>query len=665
MAIFYTDSGSFNDISVTGNTVLSGSVIISGSTQLSGGGLTGSFTGSHIGPLTGTASWASNAVSSSFATTASAATSITFTPTSASFATTASAATSITFTPASASFATTASFAVSASWAPGGAGSVTQVNTGDGLSGGPITSTGTISLNTASAHFISGSQQVTASRAVTASYADNFTGFINFPSGLDVTGSLVTTGSIRLTGSLFLSASDTTATNKVLVLNTTTGQVFTTASVGTGGGSGAGFPFNGDAVITGSLFVSGSSTRSGITGSNILALSRFFATPTAVDPGSPIYTFTGIDNGVSGSEFGMWLSTGSTNSALAIGYRGLDTAKPAYLNMFYNDLAALGRITIIADEIYPAANDGTSLGALNQNFSQAYITDVRTGNINTTFGGGGNLSITGSVTIDANVTQDIIFGTSDVNGYVETNIQNTNAGTNASTDVVATSNVGGEIGGFIDMGINSSTYTTANNIGGPNDAYLYMTSSNGEMYIGNASTGANSNIKFFGGGLDGDANTHMFISSSGRIGINVTASLGADLQVNGSISASSYTGSVFGGPLLNISEMSMLVSGTIAAPGGSTVTLNINNANYFAVSASGTGTVTWVVTNPPPAGRSQTIVIEYVNGGAVTNSWFSGTKWPGGAAPTLTTGVNTDVLGFVSDDAGTNWRGVLLQRNSS
>ena len=54
------------------------------------------------------------ATSASFATTASAATSITFTPATASFATTASAATSITFIPTSASFATTASFATNA-----------------------------------------------------------------------------------------------------------------------------------------------------------------------------------------------------------------------------------------------------------------------------------------------------------------------------------------------------------------------------------------------------------------------------------------------------------------------------------------------------------------------------------------------------------------------
>ena len=63
---------------------------------------TGSFTGSFTGSVLGNASTAD---SSSYATTASAATSLTFEPISSSYATTASAATSITFIPSTASFA--------------------------------------------------------------------------------------------------------------------------------------------------------------------------------------------------------------------------------------------------------------------------------------------------------------------------------------------------------------------------------------------------------------------------------------------------------------------------------------------------------------------------------------------------------------------------------
>lgn len=97
----------------------------------------------------------------------------------------------------------TASYAVSASWAPGGpGGGVTSITAGDGLSGGTITSTGTIALDTGSAHFITGSANVTSSRAISASYADTFSGFINFPEGLIVTGSTILSGSTRITGSL-------------------------------------------------------------------------------------------------------------------------------------------------------------------------------------------------------------------------------------------------------------------------------------------------------------------------------------------------------------------------------------------------------------------------------------------------------------------------------
>ena len=154
------------------------------------------------------------------------------------------------------------------------------------------------------------------------------------------------------------------------------------------------------------------------------------------------------------------------------------------------------------------------------------------------------------------------------------------------------------------------------------------------------------------------------IDASGNVGIGTTNPQKL-LHVQGDISASVLSGSLTQGGVTNITEMSMVVSGTIAAAGGTTVTLNLNNSNYFAVSASGTGTVTWVATNPPPTGRVQTFVIEYVNGGVVTNSWFSGIRWSGGVAPTLTTGSNPDLLGFTTDDNGTIWRGNLLQRNSS
>lgn len=347
-----------------------------------------------------------------------------------------------------------------------------------------------------------------------------------------------------------------------------------------------------------------------------------------------------------------------------------------------------------------------------------------------------------------------LYAEANIDSYVQLNINNNSAGTAASSDIVATADNGTETSEFIDMGINSSGYSSTGVIGGPNDGYLYITSSLGELHLGNAGTTANSNVRIFAGSGNSDASTRLFVSSSGRIGVGVSSSLNAQLQVQGNVSASSYTSSVAnavgflgtasravsasytdtfsgfinfpqglvvtgslivsgsgiqltgsqlfgtasyalnagtatgggfpfsgsavitgsltitgsgitGSNVTAIPEMTMLVSGTIAAPGGTTVRLNLTNHNYFNVSASSTGTVTWVIVNPPPTGEAQSIVVEYINGGVVTNSWFTGIKWPGGTAPTLTSGANPDILGFVTDDGGTNWRGVLLQRNSS
>lgn len=82
--------------------------------------------------------------------------------------------------------------------------------------------------------------------------------------------------------------------------------------------------------------------------------------------------------------------------------------------------------------------------------------------------------------------------------------------------------------------------------------------------------------------------------------------------------------------------------------------------NYFTKTAS--GALSWTVTNVP-ANRAYSFLLELTNGGTGTQTWYTGTKWPGGTAPTLTVS-GVDVLGFITDDGGTNWRGVLLMKDS-
>jgi hypothetical protein len=76
--------------------------------------------------------------------------------------------------------------------------------------------------------------------------------------------------------------------------------------------------------------------------------------------------------------------------------------------------------------------------------------------------------------VDAGTTTSVngIVGKGSINNYLQLNIQNTSAGTNAFSDVVATADNGSETTNYVDMGINSSLNSSAV-MGAANDAYLY------------------------------------------------------------------------------------------------------------------------------------------------------------------------------------------------
>lgn len=77
--------------------------------------------------------------------------------------------------------------------------------------------------------------------------------------------------------------------------------------------------------------------------------------------------------------------------------------------------------------------------------------------------------------------------------------------------------------------------------------------------------------------------------------------------------------------------------------------------NFFTKTINGASTFT--VSNVP-ASRAYSFTLELTHtSGTIT--WFSGVEWPGGTAPTLTTG-KTHLFLFVTDDGGTRWRASSL-----
>ena len=99
------------------------------------------------------------------------------------------------------------------------------------------------------------------------------------------------------------------------------------------------------------------------------------------------------------------------------------------------------------------------------------------------------------------------------------------------------------------------------------------------------------------------------------------------------------------------------MTGAITAIRETKVAMAANNidlatGNLFTKTISGATTLT--ISNALASGNVNSFVLELTNAGSATITWFSGVKWVGGTAPTLTTS-GKDILGFYSHDGGTTW----------
>lgn len=80
--------------------------------------------------------------------------------------------------------------------------------------------------------------------------------------------------------------------------------------------------------------------------------------------------------------------------------------------------------------------------------------------------------------------------------------------------------------------------------------------------------------------------------------------------------------------------------------------IDLATGNLFTKTITTATTLT--ISNVLAAGNVNSFVLELTNGGSAVITWFSGVKWAGGTAPTLTAS-GKDILGFYSHDGGTTW----------
>ncbi len=93
---------------------------------------------------------------------------------------------------------------------------------------------------------------------------------------------------------------------------------------------------------------------------------------------------------------------------------------------------------------------------------------------------------------------------------------------------------------------------------------------------------------------------------------------------------------------------------------GAGTAIDLASGNYF--SRTNSGAVTFSVSNVPASGTTASFILDLTNGGVGAITWWSGVKWAGGTAPTLTS-AGRDVLGFFTHDGGTTWTGLVLGKD--
>lgn len=147
-------------------------------------------------------------------------------------------------------------------------------------------------------------------------------------------------------------------------------------------------------------------------------------------------------------------------------------------------------------------------------------------------------------------------------------------------------------------------------------------------------------------------------TQSGMSSYLTTASAASTYQTQSGMSSYLTTSSasstylpLTGGTLTQVSQAIVTVSASA---------IDCSAGNFFTKTAS--GALTWTFTNVPSA-KAFTLILELTNGGTGTQTWPAAVKWPAGTAPTLTAS-GVDVLGFITDDGGTTWRGVQLMKDS-
>ena len=427
----------------------------------------------------------------------------------------------------------------------------------------------------------------------------------------------------------------------------------------------------------------GTIASSAITGGVVTSVTAGYGLTQNTTQGAVTIDATGVQN-VYGTASQVYVTdAGSKNLTLSLPQNIDTTANPTFNDLTVNNLTVNGNQTIntsstingkllylAADATLSSQIDGGGIILGNSPFARSVTYDLNANRWNTDGAGltttsiyadtltlsgdlfvsGGNTHLGGSY-LGYDFPNASLQIDENLNSYVQIVQQNHNSGSAASTDYVATNDLGNDSAYFIDMGINSSTYNGAGagwTVSGANDAYLYNVS--GDLTVGTGT--ATKVIKFHTGGT---------------LSTNVRATLSdTGLNVVGNVTAATLNGTLTGNVTGNVSgnvtgNLTGNVTGNVTGNAG-TVTNGVYTTGTYVnpawIANLAGSKITGQVASAIAADNATT-----VTNGVYTTGVYSNPTWLTSLAYSKITGAPTALSAFSNDtnfitSAAVTWNNV-------
>ena len=238
--------------------------------------------------------------------------------------------------------------------------------------------------------------------------------------------------------------------------------------------------------------------------------------------------------------------------------------------------------------------------------------------------------------------------------YTQINLKNTNSGSNASGDIVVTADNGTEGVHYVDLGINSSTYT-GGYVGLANDAYLLNVGK--DLYVGTV------------GGINHPANLKLFAQNSWEEP-QITISGSRQIAFNTGSVSSGYTYEFSGSAKLqnDVDIVGELIIGSVSekivlniSGGTSQYEFDYHSGSVFYLTSSLSNNSYNVSNTPTEVQRavSITFIIKqestpYIASSYKLNNETVTVSWAGNEQPTGNAN-KTDVIGLTALRVGSSW----------